>query len=94
MDNVRDLLERGADTDIVDIWGISPLGVAAYRGHLSVCQVLCDHGAGLDNVDRSGSSPLVMAAKEGHLDICRLLCDRGCDLNISGWRHDLECFRT
>ncbi len=47
---LRFLKESGADVDLWDRDGFTPLAVAAYEGHADVCELLIELGARLDLV--------------------------------------------
>lgn len=66
--------------------GFTPLGLAAFFGHLETVKVLLDGGARVNVSSRNAlkAVPLRSAAVAGHLDIARLLIARGADVNARG----------
>jgi ankyrin repeat protein len=66
--------------------GFTPLGLAAFFGHLEAVKVLLDAGAEINVSSRNAlkAVPLRSAAVAGHLDIARLLVARGADVNARG----------
>jgi len=75
----RLILENYGDhkpANYVDLDLQIPLHVAAYRGHLKICKLLCDHQSPLDLQDSLGFTPLHIAAHRGNEDICKLFIDR------------------
>jgi uncharacterized protein len=66
--------------------GFTPLGLAAFFGHLDAVKVLLDSGAQVNVSSRNAlkAVPLRSAAVAGHLDIARLLVARGADVNARG----------
>ena len=66
--------------------GFTPLGLAAFFGHLEAVKVLLDGGAEVNVSSRNAlkAVPLRSAAVAGHLDIARLLIARGADVNARG----------
>ncbi|TFB01166.1 Putative ankyrin repeat protein [Trichoderma ghanense] len=59
------LCERGADPNITDDEGMTPLHWASCRGKLNDVCFLLDHGADIGRVDKEGSTPLHLAVNEG-----------------------------
>ena len=49
--------------------GASPLGAAAYAGHITVVRYLGDRGCDTELADEDGDTPLSAAASEGHFTI-------------------------
>jgi ankyrin repeat protein len=71
---VRRLLDAGEDADLVSSGGSTALVAAAFKGHLSVVDLLATKGkANVDLAGDDGATPLLMAAQEGHLDVVELL---------------------
>ena len=66
--------------------GFTPLGLAAFFGHVEAVKVLLDGGAQVNVSSRNAlkAVPLRSAAVAGHLDIARLLVARGADVNARG----------
>jgi ankyrin repeat protein len=77
---VRDF---GANIDLADQDGCTPLNFAAEEGHLAVVQCLIkEFGADVNLVMQDGSSPLYITAQEGHLAVMRCLVMEGhADIN-------------
>ena len=72
------LLSRGANTEIANKNGRTPLSIAAIRGHENVCGVLLKAGAAVDHVSKyNGDTPLYWAAYGGHDKVCELLLEAG-----------------
>jgi ankyrin repeat protein len=87
---VKLLLEYGADTNLSDWQGNTPLLVAAQKGELEIARLLLEHGADVNAKNKNewaavpdwrGITPLLFAAKRGELEIARLLLDHGADVN-------------
>ena len=59
------LLRAGAQVDVKDSWGNTPLWRAtfAFQGDTRLIRLLLDHGANPDLANNSGRSPRQMAAK-------------------------------
>jgi ankyrin repeat protein len=64
---VRRLLSAGADINVMDQNGWTPLHWACLRRHLQVFKELVEHGADIEVETSYGSTPLHLAAIYGHL---------------------------
>jgi ankyrin repeat protein len=64
-----------------DTASVTPLHVAARRGHLSVAELLIRRGALVDGRDAEGATPLMFAAEAGELPTAELLLNSGADPN-------------
>lgn len=62
---IQFLVERWADVDARDNWGLTPLHYAARLGDKSVIEALLKAGATIEATDRDGYTPLHMAAAYG-----------------------------
>ncbi|HRJ77581.1 MAG TPA: ankyrin repeat domain-containing protein, partial [Planctomycetota bacterium] len=58
----------------------TPLHLAAWRGHLTMAEMLIERGANINAVDIAFQTPLHLAAIEGHEALVRLLIDRRADV--------------
>ena len=72
-DMVSLLLEYGADADMINSRGESPLMLATVSGHLDIVQLLLQCGADLDTRDNQEVSATVAAAREGHINVLEFL---------------------
>lgn len=77
-------MENGADLNIADIRGATPLHRAASKGNLSIVKLLLECGDKLKiNVrDVYGNTALHLACEEDRQEIAKLLVDYGADLEI------------
>jgi ankyrin repeat protein len=78
---VRQLLERGADPNVRDGDGRTPLFSAVLGGSVGLVGLLLESGAEVDARDNDGWTPLHFAAQEYEPEIARLLVARGADVN-------------
>ena len=62
--------------------GLTPLHLAAWKGHADVVKFLLDQGADPNVVENSGDTPLHYAASWGFVDCARLLLSRGAEVNM------------
>ena len=58
---VQILLNEGADSTIVDTYGMGPMHAAARNGHLQVVQALLARGVDINRSAKHGVTPLVLA---------------------------------
>ncbi|UCC74906.1 MAG: ankyrin repeat domain-containing protein [Gemmatimonadota bacterium] len=80
-DLVALLLQHGADTEIPESYGRTPLLlVARETGEADMARRLLDGGADVNAEDRFGDTPLGLAAWRGFGDLVDLLLDRGAEV--------------
>jgi ankyrin repeat protein len=56
---------------------MTPLHVAAWKGHIAVARALVDRGADLGLRDEEGQTPFEQAASSGHAELAESLRSRG-----------------
>ena len=67
LDMIRFLIEKGAEVNIRDAEGVSPLDYAAWQGSLDTVAMLLAHGARLNEpATQTGATPINEAAYRGH----------------------------
>ncbi len=80
-EEVRDLLQRGANKEWVDGSGDTALSWASNKGHLVIAQLLLEHGADKEHASSNGGwTALIIASYNNRLAIARLLLERGANL--------------
>ncbi len=75
------LLAKGANPDVRDTKGNTPLFVAAGLGWAEGIQLLLERRAGVDIADSSGETPLILAVQNRDLASVRLLLAGGANPN-------------
>lgn len=75
------LLEAGADVNVVDTNGCSPLYIAASHGDVALVKHLISAGAHVDQKNQSGFTPLVSALQNSHNDCASVLIENGACVN-------------
>ena len=70
--SVEQLLQRGADPNVKDQRGFTPLHMAVYSGSLEVVQLLLEHGANPDAKDVGGKTPYDLAREAGRAELAQL----------------------
>lgn len=85
IDQIKDLLERGANIDANDE-GRTACFYAVREGHTSCLEYLIEHGARVDDCDEYfGCTPLILAAERGREECLALLIKHGGDiLHVDG----------
>jgi ankyrin repeat protein len=79
---VRELIRRGAELDRVGSDGFTPLGAAAFRGHVATVVLLLKAGAEPVKAGATGQTPLHLAAMTGRVVVIDELLRRGVDPSI------------
>ncbi|KAK0107435.1 Ankyrin repeat domain-containing protein 16 [Cadophora gregata f. sp. sojae] len=82
-ENVRILLEAGADPNRQLGKKGTPFLVALSSGNVPAAKVILDMGlADLGSALLANEAPLMVAATRGQAEMCEFLIERGCDVNI------------
>ena len=84
LEEIKELLKKGADLEAKDGDGDTALVGAATRGQLDVVKCLVELGADLEAKDGDGRTALMMAASWGELDVVKFLVEHGADVNAKG----------
>ncbi|KAJ4244389.1 hypothetical protein NW762_014517 [Fusarium torreyae] len=79
---VRVLLDHGADVNLCDSNGYTPLISAIIRSNEPLAQLLLDRGADVNLPDKYGDLPLHTAIGYDAESLARLLFDYGADINL------------
>src|SRR5215831_15242918 len=76
VDQLEDILSRGADVNASNPSGLTPLMVAAYNGRIEMVRALIDRGAEVNATDDEGLTAAMLADDAGHDEILRILVGR------------------
>ena len=81
LERVRLLVEQGADKDMFDDFGWTPLHWTSCADHLDILKYLVEQGAIIDKTTAPPGewTPLAGAAFNGHLEVVRYLLEQGAD---------------
>jgi len=71
------LLHAGANKEITDVDGFTPLWGAAYRNQTQSIEFLLKNGANINHLDQNGNNLLASAAAAGSNDVIRMLIRLG-----------------
>jgi ankyrin repeat protein len=80
---VRRLLSVGADVNVKDGGGRTPLHWASTNGHVQVLKELVEHGADIEAKDRYGDTPLHKAAINDRLAVVNELLSPGDEIHAN-----------
>lgn len=80
---VRFLLQRGANPNIADRSGVTPLQIAARLGFIDGVERLIDGGAEIDVADQTGETPLMGAVHRRDVPMIELLIKKGANIDRS-----------
>jgi ankyrin repeat protein len=76
-DEVRRLVEAGADVALANRYGASPMSLASEVADTEVLRLLIEAGADADSPNPEGQTALMAVARTGNLDAAKLLLDNG-----------------
>jgi ankyrin repeat protein len=79
--SLRALLEAGADVNVTDISGDSPMLAAVWYQNTDMITLLLEYGADLSHENREGIFPLYRAIKDHDESLVEFLMDVGADIN-------------
>ncbi|MHC4631269.1 MAG: DUF6263 family protein [Planctomycetota bacterium] len=88
IDQVQQLLSKGADINARNRMGWSLLRTAIQNRRQAVTELLIAKGANVTAKDNSGETPLLVAVNTGQKDTVELLITKGADVNVMGSRGD------
>ena len=87
IDLVDLLLGKGADPNVTNRYGVTPLSLAATNGSPAVITALLDAGARPNTASPYGETPLMTAARTGDAEVVSLLLTAGANVNAKeAWR--------
>ena len=75
------LLQRGADVNVPDKRGFSPLHQASQGGRIGIMWLLLENGADVNIRNTTGDTPLAFASYAGEIEASRLLLQRGANVD-------------
>ncbi len=81
IEQVQELLGKGADVNSRNEWGLTPLMAAAQGDHIEAGKLLLEKGADINSKQKDGWTTLMVASSKGHGDFVNLLLGKGVDVN-------------
>ena len=79
---IRLVEKKGADVNLKNGSGNTPLEFAAWQGHIKVVNYLLSKGAKINEQDEAGQTALHLEVTFGRTEITKLLLDRGANINL------------
>lgn len=76
------LIEEGADADIKNVRGDTPLLWAAFKGNIELVRILVKGGANVNIQNRHGDTPLHFAARDNNIELTKILIEGRTDVNV------------
>jgi len=73
IEKIRSLIDSGADVNVTNTNGVTPLYVALHKGHTEVVKLLLAANADVNAASKKGKTPLDIASQKGHTEIVELL---------------------
>ncbi|XP_020299245.1 ankyrin-1-like [Pseudomyrmex gracilis] len=91
VDDVKMLIDRGANVNAKTRDGTTPLHDAIKKKKIEIAEVLLNHGANVNATNDDGVTPLCLAVKNRHVKVVTMLLDRGANINSISYKiyHDL-----
>lgn len=86
---VRELIDDGADVQLTNVRGQTPLHLAALTDNVEVVRMLVSGGANVDGAEPAEQMrPLHNCAINGCLQVCECLLQHGADMNVANRQGD------
>lgn len=79
------MLEKGAEVNMENKWGETPLHAAASKGIIDTVKYLLEHEADIDATNTYGETALHKACRSGCLPLVEVLVTHGANTRISGY---------
>ena len=78
---VKSFLDNGANVEVKNEAGATPLIFASAKGHSDVVKLLLERGANVNAKTTTGITPLMAAASGGYVDIVKLLLAKAANVS-------------
>lgn len=87
LEQIEQLLDKGADLNALVLEGPTPLMEAAAEGHVDAVKLLLKRGAYVNLKRSHGCTALMRASQGGHIEVVRLLLNNRADVNAKDERN-------
>ena len=87
VENLKGLLSSGADLNLKDHFGLSPLHYSALKWHLDCLRELINASADIHAKNQRGDIPLHIAISSGYLDCVQSLLESGASPSLLNLNH-------
>jgi len=84
IDQVNLLISKGADVNMQNRMGWTPLHTAVQNRRQAIVELLTTKGADVNAKDKRGQTPLHVAVNLGQKEVVELLIAKGADVNVMG----------
>jgi len=81
LEEVKMLIEAGADINTKNEWEDTSLMFASYHGYIDLVKLLIEAGADINAKNNYGSTALIYASAHNHKEIVKLLLEAGADID-------------
>lgn len=82
-DTIKNLINNGANINVQDSDGRTPIMIATYNNDVETAKILIEAGADVNIQDNMKNSPFLYAGAEGYLEILKLTIEAGADPTIT-----------
>ena len=82
VETVKAFIQMGADIEIKDVFGYTPLILAISLNYSDIAKLLIEKHANVNAKDLNGATALIFAANNGNTSIMKLLIDNGADVSV------------
>lgn len=77
------LIRAGANVRAENVFGITPIYIAAEQGNAAMTRRLLDAGADVNTTDATGDTLLLVSVRAGNQELVQLLLERGAQVNAT-----------
>ena len=81
---VEYLVSCGANLELTDRHGSTPLAIAAWKEYYDILEYLLTHNANIDPTDVDNETPFTEAARHNRVELVKFLVTRKCNINHKG----------